>query len=155
MFSDSIFLTPTHFGIAGAMIRFRQSLALSFLFKAFLQISQESGICAFPEEYHSAFRGFHKGTIESSQLFEARDDDRVVGQTLKHLSGAKHATGEAVYVDDMPKFTNESYLGLVLSTRAHAEICGVDFSKVKVSSNLVPVAHKADKQFRRLWPSKV
>lgn len=45
------------------------------------------------------------------------------------MSGLKHATGEAVYVDDMPTIQNEGYGALVLSTHAHAKIISVDASK--------------------------
>jgi xanthine dehydrogenase/oxidase len=45
------------------------------------------------------------------------------------LSGLKHVTGEAVYVDDMPTLQNEGYGALVLSTRAYAKIISVDASK--------------------------
>lgn len=43
-----------------------------------------------------------------------------------HSSGLKQATGEAIYVDDMPKMENELYLALVLSTKAHAKIVSID-----------------------------
>lgn len=49
-----------------------------------------------------------------------------VGKQGPHLSGLKHATGEAVYVDDMPQIQNEGYGALVLSTHAHAKITFVD-----------------------------
>lgn len=46
-----------------------------------------------------------------------------------HASAFKQATGEAIYCDDMPKFANELYLSVVLSTRAHAKILKIDPSK--------------------------
>ena len=52
-----------------------------------------------------------------------------MGKQEPHLSGLKHATGEAVYVDDMPTLQNEGYGALVLSTHAHAKIISVDASK--------------------------
>lgn len=36
------------------------------------------------------------------------------------------SAGEAVYCDDIPRYHNELYLGLVLSQRAHARIVSVD-----------------------------
>lgn len=45
---------------------------------------------------------------------------------LVHSSAFKQATGEAVYCDDIPRFENELYLGMVLSTKAHAKIISVD-----------------------------
>ncbi len=43
-----------------------------------------------------------------------------------HSSGLKQATGEAMYIDDMPKHENELYLALVYSTKAHAKILSID-----------------------------
>lgn len=42
------------------------------------------------------------------------------------MSGLKHTTGEAVYVDDMPRYSNEGVGALVLSKNAHAGIVSVD-----------------------------
>lgn len=46
-----------------------------------------------------------------------------------HKSAFKQATGEAIYCDDMPRFENELYLALVLSTRAHAKLLKIDATK--------------------------
>lgn len=45
------------------------------------------------------------------------------------MSGFKQATGEAVYLDDIPKLRDELYLALVLSTKAHAKLVNVDATK--------------------------
>ena len=45
-----------------------------------------------------------------------------VGHPVMHQSGIKHATGEAIFVDDMPPIDQELYLAVVTSTRAHAKI---------------------------------
>lgn len=39
-----------------------------------------------------------------------------------HLSGLKHATGEAIFCDDIPRVEKELFMALVTSTRAHAKI---------------------------------
>jgi xanthine dehydrogenase/oxidase len=38
----------------------------------------------------------------------------------------KQASGEAIYCDDIPRFENELYLALVLSTKAHAKLVSID-----------------------------
>lgn len=53
----------------------------------------------------------------------------LIGRPIVHASAFKQATGEAIYCDDMPKFANELYLSVVLSTRAHAKILKIDPSK--------------------------
>ncbi|EGW11978.1 Aldehyde oxidase [Cricetulus griseus] len=46
-----------------------------------------------------------------------------------HLSGIKHATGEAIYCDDMPAVDRELFLTFVTSSRAHAKIVSIDLSE--------------------------
>lgn len=49
-----------------------------------------------------------------------------VGRPKIHSSAFKQVTGEAVYCDDLPRFENELYLGLVLSTKAHAKLVSIN-----------------------------
>lgn len=45
-----------------------------------------------------------------------------IGHPIMHLSGIKHATGEAIYCDDIPAVDPELFLTFVTSSRAHAKI---------------------------------
>jgi len=45
--------------------------------------------------------------------------------------------GEAIYCDDIPKFDQELYLTLVLSTKAHAKIKSIDASKALEAPGVV------------------
>lgn len=45
--------------------------------------------------------------------------------------------GEAIYVDDMPKFENELYLALVFSSRAHAKLISVDATEALQQEGVV------------------
>ena len=45
-----------------------------------------------------------------------------IGQPMMHMSAPVQASGEACYIDDIPKTAGELFAGLVLSTHAHAEI---------------------------------
>lgn len=54
-----------------------------------------------------------------------------------HASAFRQATGEAIYCDDMPKFAEELYLALVLSTRAHAKIIKIDATKALAMEGVV------------------
>lgn len=55
-----------------------------------------------------------------------QESNDLVGRPIVHVSALKQATGEAVYCDDIPRFSNELYLALVLSTKAHARILKID-----------------------------
>lgn len=127
-------------GVPGAMVRYRQSLTVSFLFKAYLTVSKLSDLTNIPSEFNSATQIFHKDPIESHQLFDIQagnSEVQPVGKSVKHKSADKQATGEAVYIDDMPRFEDELYLAFVLSTKAHANIVNIDFSVAKEVSGVV------------------
>jgi len=53
----------------------------------------------------------------------------LVGRPIPHSSALKHATGEARYCDDIPRYENELSVALVLSERAHAILKKVDPTK--------------------------
>lgn len=119
----------------GGMILYRRSLTMSLFFKAFLEVSTSldmyvDGRHQIPERERSGSHVFHTLVPKKSQIFQRVPDshlpDDVVGKPIVHMSAYKQATGEAVYCDDMPKFENELYLALVLSTRAHAKLLSID-----------------------------
>lgn len=122
----------------GGMILYRKSLSLSLFFKSFISVSQSlaksiAGYQPIPENEQSASKTFHTLTPNSSQVFERIPGTQCqgdpVGRPLVHRSALKQATGEAQYCDDIPKFENELYLSLVVSTKAHANIISIDESK--------------------------
>jgi len=45
-----------------------------------------------------------------------------VGRPIMHQSGIKHATGEAVFIDDIRPVDGELSLAVVTSIKAHAKI---------------------------------
>ncbi|KAE8752582.1 xanthine dehydrogenase 1 [Frankliniella occidentalis] len=118
----------------GGMIRYRSSLTLSLFYKAFLKITDQLSkrlagqVAPLPAPLRSAATGFHSKPPKSSQYYFLEKDESKgpVGQPMVHKSAEKQACGEAVYCDDIPKYENELYLGLVLSQRAHARIVSVD-----------------------------
>ncbi|KAL0116975.1 hypothetical protein PUN28_010089 [Cardiocondyla obscurior] len=122
----------------GGMIKYRRSLTLSLFFKGFLHISKElskdvSNIVHITKELENASDCFHYTAPKSSQYYHVvpknQDSHDLIGRPIVHASAFKQASGEAIYCDDIPKFANELYLALVLSTRAHAKILKVDPSK--------------------------
>lgn len=81
----------------------------------------------------SAIQMYHRDPPESTQLSQiipsGQPDYDLVGRPITHLSALKQATGEAVYVDDMPRFENELYMALVMSSKAHAKIINIDITE--------------------------
>lgn len=124
----------------GGMADYRKSLCLSLFYKFFVYVSQTMTNKNNKENDHN---GMDKqmSAIEylptvkplSSQYFDIQNNDRKasdsIGQPIPHVSALKHATGEAIYCDDIPQVQGELFLTLVLSTEAYANITNIDASE--------------------------
>lgn len=136
--------------VPGGMPQFRTSLALGFLFKAFMETSSKLEISFTPnvlgesvarnleplsEAEISSVTGGHDDTLaRGTQVYSQapqEDASRHVGKPLKHTSAELQVTGEAVYLDDMPRFYGELQAALVLSEKAHAVVERVDVSEAE------------------------
>uniref|UniRef100_A0A8C0VY89 aldehyde oxidase n=1 Tax=Castor canadensis TaxID=51338 RepID=A0A8C0VY89_CASCN len=123
----------------GGKVEFKRTLIISFLFKFYLKVSQilkrmdpghyprladkyESAL----EDLHSTYH-WHPLNYQNEQLWQLPQDP--IGRPIMHLSGIKHATGEATYCDDMPAVDRELFLTFVTSSRAHAKIVSIDLSE--------------------------
>eukprot|EP00177_Eucheuma_denticulatum_P003133 GFKZ01005647.1.p1 GENE.GFKZ01005647.1~~GFKZ01005647.1.p1 ORF type:complete len:1395 (+),score=186.86 GFKZ01005647.1:345-4529(+) len=130
--------------VPGGMPEYRQSLAVSFLFKAFVLTAQrvdkhcmQSGIFSAPrsltglglEANDSYFTDFQNHTvsrgiqISSDRKPQFRGD--YTGRSVKHVSAALQVSGEAKYLDDIAPFHKELQAALVMSTEAHAKIVSI------------------------------
>ena len=133
---------PLSSDVPGGMVLFRRSLTLSLFFKAFVFISKNlienfqknslKGVFV-PEEWKSVPDEFQSKEPSSSQYFQVLPQNKsswdLIGKPIVHNSAFKQATGEALYCDDVPKFKDELYLSLVLSSNAHANILSIDASE--------------------------
>lgn len=135
LYSSLIDDLPLDPSAPGGMIQYRRALTLSFAFKVYLQVSESLNQAGFstetiPERIKSAAAGFQSPELKSSQYFQVVPKDQPdldpVGRPITHLSAFKQATGEAKYCDDIPRYENELYLALVLSSRAHALVKKID-----------------------------
>ncbi|KAF7243723.1 Aldehyde oxidase 1 [Varanus komodoensis] len=61
-----------------------------------------------------------------------------------HQAGIKHATGEAIYCDDIRAMDEELFLALVTSSRAHAKIVSIDASEALKMSGVVDIISVQD-----------
>src|SRR4051812_26393592 len=62
-----------------------------------------------------------------------------IRQSMRHDSGHKHVTGEAIYIDDMPEPEGLLHGCLGLSECAHGTIESIDLSAVRASPGVVLV----------------
>ncbi|KAF2465100.1 uncharacterized protein BDR25DRAFT_295929 [Lindgomyces ingoldianus] len=113
------------YGVPGGMAHYRKTLALSLFFRF----------------WHESAVDLELGKVDSQVINEihrnistgARDnynpnEQRVVGKQVPHISALKQCTGEAEYIDDMPRQERELFGGLVLSSKAHANLVSVDWA---------------------------
>ena len=70
--------------------------------------------------------------------------DGGVGAVRKHDSAAKHVTGEAVYIDDMPEPQGLLHVHIAQSAIAHAAIATMDLTKVAAAPGVVGVFSARD-----------
>ena len=56
-----------------------------------------------------------------------------VGRPIKHKSSELQATGEATYIDDIPKYPNEAHAAFVLASVGNCELDTIDPSPAVVS----------------------
>ncbi|NXP68080.1 AOXA oxidase, partial [Chloropsis cyanopogon] len=122
----------------GENVDYKKTLMVSFFYRFFLEVSQSLKTmdpCHYPGipmEYGSVLQDFKTKMPQSIQIYQANPSQSPqdpVGRPIMHQSGIKHATGEAVYVDDLPSVHGELFLAAVTSSRAHAKIVSIDTSE--------------------------
>ncbi|XP_055254546.1 aldehyde oxidase 4-like isoform X5 [Moschus berezovskii] len=133
---DEIYIPPD---AEGGMVEYRRTLIISLLFKFYLKVRR--GLSKMdphkfpdiPERFVSALEDFPIETPQGIQMFQCVDPYQPpqdpVGHPVMHQSAIKHTTGEAVFVDDIPPISQELFLAVVTSTRAHAKIILIDTSE--------------------------
>uniref|UniRef100_A0A663MHN5 Aldehyde oxidase 1 n=1 Tax=Athene cunicularia TaxID=194338 RepID=A0A663MHN5_ATHCN len=124
---------------SGEKVDYKKTLIVSFFYRFFLEVSQSLKTmdpCHYPGipmEYRSVLQDFKTKMPQSIQIYQdiepSQSPQDPVGRPVMHQSGIKHATGEAVYVDDLPSVDGELFLAVVTSSRAHAKIVSIDTSE--------------------------
>uniref|UniRef100_A0A8B9RTH6 Aldehyde oxidase 1 n=1 Tax=Accipiter nisus TaxID=211598 RepID=A0A8B9RTH6_9AVES len=123
---------------SGEKVDYKKILVVSFFYRFFLEVLQSLRTmdpCRYPGipmEYRSVLQDFKTKIPQSIQIYQAKPSQSPqdpVGRPIMHQSGIKHATGEAVYIDDLPSVDGELFLAVVTSSRAHAKIVSIDTSE--------------------------
>ncbi|XP_010615896.1 aldehyde oxidase 2-like [Fukomys damarensis] len=145
----------------GGRVEFRRTLLVSFLFRFYLQVLHELKMCwlprplsdscwcpHLPDRFLSALEDFPVTVPRGVQTYQSVDPQQPsrdpVGRPVMHLSGLKHATGEAVFCDDLPRVDRELCMALVTSSRPHAKILSVDPSEALRLPEVVSVITAED-----------
>lgn len=123
----------------GGKVEFKRTLIISFLFKFYLEVSRN--LKGEDPGHSPSLAGNNESALDDLHLkhhwrtLTHQNVDPVqlpqdpIGRPIMHLSGIKHATGEAIYCDDMPAVDRELFLAFVTSSRAHAKIVSIDLSE--------------------------
>ncbi|XP_074884196.1 aldehyde oxidase isoform X6 [Buteo buteo] len=124
---------------SGEKVDYKKTLVVSFFYRFFLEVLQSLRTmdpCRYPGipmEYRSVLQDFKTKIPQSIQIYQdiepSQSPQDPVGRPIMHQSGIKHATGEAVYIDDLPSVDGELFLAVVTSSRAHAKIVSIDTSE--------------------------
>ncbi|KAJ8045855.1 Xanthine dehydrogenase/oxidase [Holothuria leucospilota] len=137
------------YGSPGGMEKYKKSLALGFFFKFYLQVNDKltekfgEAIASIPERWKSFYEHGKREYFQSTQLFQdvvdGQPDIDPVGRPKVFKSSLEQATGEARYIDDIPKAQNELFLALVGIKSPHAKIISIDFTNALLLEGVVDV----------------
>lgn len=137
------------FSVPGGMASYRKSLATGFFARFYSQVGEEikwkyggnqpldgskqDQLLSLLKIEEIGGSELHRPVTRAAQDLEDVDVDLRAqklkggsGESVPHLSALKQATGEAIYIDDMPNLPHELYASLVLSTKPHANLLSVD-----------------------------
>uniref|UniRef100_A0A8C3PM34 Aldehyde oxidase n=1 Tax=Calidris pygmaea TaxID=425635 RepID=A0A8C3PM34_9CHAR len=141
----------------GGRVEYRRTLLVSFLFRFYLEVLHglHQMVRTYPfryaelsQEKMSALVMLPSGVPQGVQIYQDVDSGQSpqdpVGRPIMHQSGIKHATGEAVYIDDIRPVDGELSLAVVTSIRAHAKIISIDASEALRVPGVVDVVTARD-----------
>lgn len=87
---------------------------------------------------------FHREPSKGIQYFSETGEQDIVGSPAQHASAAVQVSGEARYVDDMPRPTNMLHAALILSEKAHAVIKSIDCTEARSMSGVEAIHFASD-----------
>uniref|UniRef100_A0A8B9YZ10 aldehyde oxidase n=1 Tax=Bos mutus grunniens TaxID=30521 RepID=A0A8B9YZ10_BOSMU len=147
---DEIYIPPD---AEGGMVEYRRTLIISLLFKFYLKVRRglnkmvrttSLGLWAPWPPGHEMHGNKITCFVREQCVDPHQPPQDPVGHPVMHQSAIKHTTGEAVFVDDMPPISQELFLAVVTSTRAHAKIILIDTSAALALPGVVDVITAED-----------
>ncbi|KAF0560333.1 putative xanthine dehydrogenase [Gigaspora margarita] len=111
------------FSVTGGMATYRKTLVIGFMNKFWYDVTKSAKIAAIRSDIENCIGEINRGVSKGIQTIgRPEKGNKIVGKPIYHVSAMKQTTGEAVYVDDIPKIEGELYGALVTSQKAHAKI---------------------------------
>lgn len=148
----------------GGRARFRRSVMSSFLKKGLVHaayaLKKDTSSMEFPyrsnafdkDIWELAEYQFVRHPSKGIQYFSQSGEEDIVGNPIQHASAELQASGEAVYVDDIPKPIGTLHAALVLSEKAHAYIKAIDCSEALEQPGVVSVHLASDVYDNNIGP---
>lgn len=134
----------------GGMADYRKSLCLSLFFKFYYYVWDKikSNKMEIIDSDNPGAYEISRAVPKSAQCFEIKGNITsnydTVGKPVPHASAMKHATGEAIYCDDIPVLNEELFLCLIFSTESHARIKSLDPSEALLDPDVVAFFSASD-----------
>ncbi|XP_021345076.1 xanthine dehydrogenase/oxidase-like isoform X2 [Mizuhopecten yessoensis] len=122
----------------GTVSKYKQKLACGFLIKYWSEIQN-----SLNHNKKENINDLLWMPCEGQQVYQAPSPGQpaqdAVGRPIPLVAAPALVTGQAMFLDDMPRFENELYVQPILSTRAHARILSVDKSVAMDTPGVVDV----------------
>ncbi|KXS19430.1 xanthine dehydrogenase [Gonapodya prolifera JEL478] len=127
------------YNVPGGQAQYRRTLAMSFIQKFHIYITGIVGTLEEPLQSAVELSERPVSTGRQEYVATSKESTIQVGKEVMHIAAMKQVTGEAFYLDDIPRMANELYAVLVQSTVAHGKIKSIDASAA--------LAHKGVRAF--------
>ncbi|XP_078341833.1 xanthine dehydrogenase/oxidase-like isoform X2 [Crassostrea virginica] len=110
-------------GCKADSLKYKVSLACGFFYKMFKQITETIQSTKEKTEF-----GLTAALSSGAQYYDVPNPEakEIVWKPIPHAAAKSLTTGEAVFIDDMPNYSNELSMWFVASTKAHANIVSID-----------------------------
>mmetsp|Transcript_2561 Transcript_2561/g.9741 ORF Transcript_2561/g.9741 Transcript_2561/m.9741 type:complete len:1382 (-) Transcript_2561:564-4709(-) len=129
-------------------IQYRQALALSFFFKFYMEMKSK----VLGEEVDpSSFEEFERPPSDGKQFYNVQKRGTSVGFASKHRTSHVQVTGEALYIDDIPRQNHELHAFMVLSTIPNGKIVNIDASNALRQPGVVDFVSAKDVRGENRW----
>ncbi|CAG8812762.1 37088_t:CDS:2, partial [Racocetra persica] len=118
---------PLSFSCVGGMATYRKSLVVGFMNKFWYDVTKSANIGMVSFDIENCIGEIKRDISKGSQTIgRPEKGKKIVGKPISHKTSMSQSTGEAVYIDDIPKIQGELYGALVTSEKAHAKILNID-----------------------------
>ncbi|XP_078599022.1 uncharacterized protein LOC144874584 isoform X2 [Branchiostoma floridae x Branchiostoma japonicum] len=106
--------------------QYTKQLALGLFYKFYLSaVGKES----LTEQVRSAANSLARPVSRGEQHFQTKESEWPLRQPMPKTSSRVQASGEAIYINDMPATPGEVYAAFVTSTVANCKLGNMDFSQ--------------------------